>query len=222
MSELLIRGHLGLGDHLICNAIYREYAKRFDSVVVLVKTHNNPSVSFMLRDVINIETFSVANDTEADQCVIASKAAGFEILKLGMFSELPFDFQAWDRSFYKQAGIDHQQRWNGFVVPRQPSRELDVPDEPYCLIHDDPSRDCHINHQLLPDLPILRVEPIDGCTLFDYWGLMESATELHFMESSPAILVDSLPLVKARRRVMHFYCRTGVPPKYQTSWEVIP
>ncbi len=115
MSELLLAGHLGLGDGLLSNAIYRRMASKYDAVVVLCKPHNNSTLSFMVRDVVNMEMFSVKNDDEARECIKASATSGFDVLKLGVFSGEPFDVKQWDKEFYRQADIPFQERWNGFI-----------------------------------------------------------------------------------------------------------
>ena len=54
MSELLIYHHLGLGDHIICNGLIREYAKRFDTVKLFCKPQNVQTVLHMYDD-LNLE-----------------------------------------------------------------------------------------------------------------------------------------------------------------------
>jgi hypothetical protein len=218
-GELLLLQHLGLGDHLICGAIVRDLAKRHLTVTVLCKPHNIHSVSFFFRDAANVECFSVENDDEAQAARKAVIESGHQAMGLGIWSDLPFDRQRWDRSFFEQYGLDFQQRWSGFVCVRQPSRELPVPAGPYALVHDDPKRGCLIDPKHLPDMEIVRLDPAKSANLFDWWGIIESATELHFMESSPAILADSLPALNAKRAVIHHYCRESIPPTYQLSWE---
>lgn len=218
-SELLVFPHLGLGDALICNAIFRHLATLHSQVVILCKPHNTATVSFMLRDVPNIETFSVQDDTEAKSACDAAIKQGFVTFGLGFWGSQPFDVKQWDREFYRQANLLFQDRWSQFKVARQPSRELEPPTTPFALVHDDPARNYHIRSATLPKLPIIRIDPAKSGNLFDWWGHIEQATELHFMESSPAILADSLPLIKAKRRVLHHYCRESIAPAYQLDWE---
>lgn len=220
-SELLMLPHLGLGDALICNAIFRAYAPRHAQVVILCKPNNLPSVAFMLRDLTNVEVFGVKDDEEAASARDAARKAGFEVFGMGVWGSKPFDENKWDAEFYRQAGIPFQDRWNQFKVARQPSRELEVPNEPFCLVHDDPSRKFGIDPARLPKLPIVRVDPARSGNLFDWWGHIEQATELHVINSSVAILADSLPLIKAKRCVYHNYSRPTVPPKYQIKWEIL-
>jgi hypothetical protein len=218
-EEILFLGHLGLGDHLICGPIVRSLAKEYSTVAVLCKTHNLHTVSFFFRDVSNIECFSVADDDEAIAAKEAVCKEDMTVVGLGVWSDKPFDRVHWDKSFYDQAGMDFQDRWSQFTCVRQPSRELEVPEEPYCLIHEDKKRGYLIDRKRLPKLPIVEITPEKTANLFDWWGLVESATELHLMESCVAILADSLPEIRARRKVIHHYTRQSTAPTYRLDYE---
>ena len=50
MKRVYFLHHLGLGDHLICNAIYRHYSKQSDVVVLPVKERNQQTIEDMLMD----------------------------------------------------------------------------------------------------------------------------------------------------------------------------
>lgn len=218
-GELLFISHLGLGDHLICGPIVRDLAKKHSSVVVLCKAHNVHSVSFFYRDAANIEVFAVADDDEAKAAIKAVQDAGLETLGLGVWCDKPFDAQHWDQCFYNQYGLPFKERWNSFKCVRQPSRELEVPKGEFVLLHEDKKRGYLIDRKRLPKLPIVEVTPEQTANLFDFWGLIEGATELHLMESCVAILADSLPVIKARRCCIHHYCRSSIAPQYQLNWE---
>ena len=64
MNEIFVWTHLGAGDHINCNAIYRYYAKRYDIVNIFVKTRNEKNVRFMLRDLKNINYISGVGDQD--------------------------------------------------------------------------------------------------------------------------------------------------------------
>ena len=55
--------HLGLGDHIICNGLVRNYANKFN-IKLFTKSHNAGSVKFMYKDVPTIDIISVQNDQE--------------------------------------------------------------------------------------------------------------------------------------------------------------
>src|SRR5687767_9503298 len=66
VKTIVIRSHLGLGDALIINAIVRDRAATYDKVILPTKGRNQPSVSFMFRDLDNVKIEAVANDAFAD------------------------------------------------------------------------------------------------------------------------------------------------------------
>lgn len=220
MTELLIRGHLGLGDHLVCNAIYRDRAAKYGEVVILCKERNAPSLAFMLRDLTNVYVFTVDGDGEADELSAFAESNGKEVLRLGSYGEKPFNAQTWDSEMFRQAGIPFQNRWNEFRVSRQPSREVKKPDGEFIFVHDDHERGFNISpSKLTPGKLVIRPGDPRKNVIFDYWDILESATEIHCIDSCFAILVDSLPLLKAKRLCIHDYARNGLPPKYQAKWE---
>lgn len=230
MNDLLLRGHLGLGDAIICNALVRHLAEKH-FVCVLCKHHNMSSVAFMFRDLVNVELFGVAgddNDKEADEVTAHAEQQGYPVLRLGFTGAKPFDIQKWDQEFYRQASVPFSDCWNKFKVARQPSKEIQKFDmnRDYVFIHEDKDRGCIINEKYLPrkrTRGISRVYAVRGITdnIFDWWGVVENAKEIHVMESSFAILIDHLPEVKAKRICVHEYCRKSIAPTYQNSFERI-
>lgn len=234
MNELLIRGHLGLGDLLIGNAIVRHYAKEH-AVCVVCKHHNMTSAAFQWRDLVNVELIGVAgddNDKEADEVTAHAEQQGFPVLRLGFTGKKPFDIQQWDREFFRQAGVDFQMCWNGFKVNRQPSREIypiDIGKSEYCFIHEDKARGHVINEKYLPKsrhgrkggMKRIYADPKRTDNIFDWWNIIDGATEIHVIESCFAILIDHLPQIKAKRVVVHQYARKSTPPTYQNQFEII-
>ena len=58
MTTVLIQ-HIGLGDHIICNAITRKFAAESERIIIPVRVENIQSVDFMFRDVLNYSSFPV-------------------------------------------------------------------------------------------------------------------------------------------------------------------
>ena len=222
MNDLFLNWHLGAGDALVCNAIVRHLAKS-QTVVVPVKPHNLASVSFMLRDLRNVDILTLDKtdpDGEADKLASWASAYGYRLLGLGFKGSPPFSAKTWDRDMYRQAGVPFSQCWSHFVVDRQPSRELPLPDvDEYIFVHEDKSRGFLIDPKKLPK-KVHRVyaDPKLTNNIFDWWNIIEHAAEIHCFDSSFAILVDHLPEKEATRLVMHDYARHGNPPTYQNQW----
>ena len=73
----IFRGHMGLGDHIICNALVRHLAKK-DTIIVPVKKHNETSVKFMFSDNENIVVMPFKGDRQADKFCRKKAKKGIE------------------------------------------------------------------------------------------------------------------------------------------------
>lgn len=203
MSEgLYIRFHLGGGDLLICHAIVRHFAVD-RTVYIPVKFHNLPSANFQFRDNPRIRTIGVKDDADADNVRRHRDAVGLETLGLGMFGER-FEWARWDQSMYAQAGVPIEDRWSNFYVEREPEHEVaPPPDGEYAFVHHDPTRAFVIDPRLLPNMPV--VMPTVKEHIFQWWRVIECATEIHVVDSAFLALVDLLPSLSAKRLVLHRY-----------------
>jgi len=219
LNSILIATNLGLGDAIICNAIFRHYAKSYDLVCIPVKHHNLPSVNFMLRDVPNIVLRGVASDVEA--MVFLRNWKGHK-KGLGAFSsDGTFKAAQFDREFYRQAGVDFDCRWNQWQCVINPmSKDRVEHDHPFAFIHDDESRGMTIklDHLGIGLSAIWKPENLD--TIFSAWEHIEKAQEIHCINSSLALFIDSIPLPKNPRLCLHLYARPGGEvPTFRKNWE---
>lgn len=218
--KIVIKGNLGLGDHLICNAIVRRYAKLWDEVVVPAKIRNVASVSDMYRDLSKVHVVPVLHDEEAHALIGMYKAMGYADLVLGVGAKEHFDSQNFDRSFYKHAGIDFEERWNGFKFP------YDIPDfkpASYCFIHEDKERGMAIDHNRIKfdGDEFVTNKTISSPSIGGFIPYLIMAEEIHCIDSSFAILADSLPTT-AKRKCVHRYARPGAEyPVYRNNWEIL-
>lgn len=205
--DLVIHHHLGLGDHLVCNALVRHHAAGRRRVGLCCKRLYLVSVAFMYRDLPQIEVLAVDDDAGASAILATLPEAAR--LRIG-FENL--DSRDFIDAFYRQAGLDRQRRYTGFQVERDAAREEDcyrrlVGDiKGYIFLHDDPSRGFTIDpRRIASTLPIVR--PAGAETIFDYAAVIERATEIHCIDSAFANLVESLPRLAAERLVLHGYAK---------------
>lgn len=224
-KEILILGHLGLGDVLIQNALVRHYAQTH-LVTFVTKSHNKISTAFMFRDDPRITVVDVEDDKEARELAREVKSHGKEVLALGLHASpptIPLPPQpGWDSQLYTDAKVPFENRWNNFKVMQQPSMEVETPKCRFTFVHDDAKRGFKIKDEFLPShCKIVRVDPAKSDNIFAWWTVLQNAWEIHCIESSFAILVDSLPNIKAKRKVLHLYARKSTPPNYRTDWEII-
>lgn len=196
MSELYIYHHLGLGDHIICNAIVRNCSKQNDKIFLFVKSHNHESVKFMYRDLNNIN-YIVGDDSLAENYIKDNNI--INLLKIG-FEKLNMNTQHFDQSFYNQICMDFNRRWDDFYVKRDDERErklfsyFNLTENEYIFVHDDPGRNKVAD--VKSDYKIIK--PISGLTniIFDYLYLIRNAVEIHCVDSSFKNLIDSISDIK--------------------------
>jgi len=209
----VFRGHMGLGDHIICNALVRHLAKE-DPIIVPVKMHNFISVKFMFSDNENIHVMPFSGDNDTDIYCKHIAAAGIKVIWNG---HLGPSKKAWeesnsnfDRKFYEQAEVDFNLRWDGFKIPENSFdwkklfhlRFPDIEPADYIFLHNTSSTEVrqinekYLQHDLIfvPD-----IEFTDN--IFDYVGLLENAKEVHCINSSFICLADSLNL----RGELHYH-----------------
>lgn len=202
-KECYIYHHLGMGDHLICNGLVREICKRYGKTFILCKGHNVASVEFMFRDLKNVAIYPVDNDAEASG-VIVSVPEGSDAIKIGyMGKDWLSNTDAWDESFYRQAGLDFNARWDSFYFKRDEKREklfydkCIKKDEPYIFIHDDKHRGFIIDDNKIESNNKRLIRPerdkkAGTYNIFDYCKILERADEIHSIDSSFDKLVDCM------------------------------
>jgi hypothetical protein len=218
--DLVVYHHLGLGDHLVCNALVRHHAARRQRVGLLCKFQYQISVAFMYRDLPQIEILPVADDQEAR--MMLETMPNTPLLKVG-FERL--DSRNFVESFYRQVGVSVEKRHTGFHVERDHDREeacyrrLTDGKAPYIFLHDDASRGFTIDprriHSSLPE-----IRPTGSDNIFDYMAVIERADEIHCIDSAFANLVESLPRLSAKRLVLHTYAKPTSHVVYgRHAWE---
>lgn len=218
---IFVLPHGGLGDAIVCNAIFRHFAETHN-VVIPIKFHNVPSVSWMLRG-LPVALLGVHEDEAAKRLAVAAERRGHRVLRLGMFGK-GFDEKRWGESMFAHAGIPFEKRWSDWKVERDLSREFEPPKEPYAFVHEDEKRGFTIDKNRISIDPLRLVLTTDAKTdnLFDYCRLIENASEIHVIDSCFAILADSLNTLKAKRKVVHVYARkNALPPTYRPGWEIL-
>lgn len=215
MKELYIYHHMGLGDHIICNAIVRNYAIQNDKIYLFVKPHNYENVSFMYRDLNNIEYLQgddwFAHDYIRDNKINNLLIIGFDKLN----NSINFD-----RSFYEQIGMNFEKKWTDFYFKRDMEKEmnlfnsLNLKENEYIFINEDRKRNFLFDkNKYRQDLKIVNSD-LD-CGLFDLCYIMENALEVHLMESSLKCLSEHID-IKTNSLFYHTYVR-NYPPTIRVS-----
>ena len=199
--------HLGLGDHIDCNAIARIYLNEYhyDKVGVFVKARYADMIRFMFRDEPNIEVLEIPGKNEVQEINDYLRNN-----KIKRFVKIGHDEYPWGQEktlnmgcaeiFYKLVGIDFHRRFDDFYFEREPEEEarlcekLNPNNEKYIFVHDDPARDFEISQEkikeLAGDCKIIRNDMSEN--IFHFCKLFEEAHQIHCMESSFRSLVETL------------------------------
>jgi|TARA_R110000824_G_scaffold301978_2_gene489910 hypothetical protein len=241
MKRYFIINHLGLGDHIICNALYRHYCDKGNTVIIPVKAHNTQAVQDMFSDKENAFVLSLNSGSPDEEMVSSSveyASMGYELVRLGNFGSnfLVDQSTRYDHNFYNQAGVDFDERWNSFYAPSNQEREEEVYEflcdkQEYVFLHEDIQRGFIVNRHYI-DKKYKIVSPVSNglnsenkFRFCDYRKVIENASEIHCIESSFCALIESLNIGKKRHA--HRYCRPEASSNfcyeftYRNDWEII-
>lgn len=223
MNNRYIYHHLGLGDHIICNALVREIVAQNEAsgldynLSLFCKPHNHNAVSFMFRDLDKLQVIK-ADDARARQ-LMPFYSGGYIVGHEYFFRKDPsINF---DEAFYKQLNIPFSSRWNKFKVIRDLDREHDLFRRAingatnygfnYAFVHDDPSRNLVIDRKhISPKLKIVTPYDVKTDNIFDFLTIMECATEVHCMDSSFKLMLDSINSTRQAKLFHHVNLANGV------------
>lgn len=218
-TTLAIWAHRGLGDLIICNALFRDLAKTRSNVIIPVKYEYYESAVYMLRDIPAILPVPANRKDDATRIVNGLRPSG-DVLFLGN-SGTNYSRQSFDKSFYNQAGIPFERRWDGFKLERDVHSELPHPSQPFAFVHDDAERGFLIDRSKPCFSGLSECIPFRTRTnnIFYWIGVILAANEIHCIDSSFALLVDSLILPKHIKLYLHRYSRPAETiPTYRLDW----
>jgi hypothetical protein len=211
-----------MGDLIICNALFRHFAERHSVVVIPVKDSYVQSATFMLRDVPSTLVVPAHRNADAANVVNSYRTSG-PVLFLGN-QGINYQREQFDRSFYEQAALPFETRWSGFKIVRDTSVELSPPSLPFAFVHEDTSRGFAIDRSRPCFSGLPECTPVTGMTdnIFAWLPTILSATEIHCIDSSFALLVDSLEICSDVRLYLHRYARPAVTiPTYRLHWQYL-
>lgn len=213
---IYVHHHLGLGDHIVCNAIVRNIYKKYGKLTLAVKNQNYSSVRNLYSD-INIDFHLVNNDND---CLVKYKEMPF--IRIG-FENCRSD---WEQSFYDQVKLPYSTRYSDFYIKRNYFREetlkkiLNLPED-YAFCNTTASSGKY-NISIKSRLHIIQLSPYTD-SIFDWIPVIEGAKEIHTIDSSVFQLIKQLPTTKEK----FFYDireldKTRTIPTFEDSnWEII-
>jgi hypothetical protein len=218
--------NLGLGDHIICNALVRHYEHEYGLINLFAKHHNVASVKAMFYG-LDVNVIGVRDDAEVEE--IIKRNSGHKVYRIGCTGEgwKTIGPETFDEVFYRQAGIPFERRWSGFkyeITPTAPHERMYCDgSEKFIFIHDDFGRGFNIRPEYYKrDKKILT--PKKGMTenVLMWDRFLHSAEEIHCINSSFLLLADSIPTTG--KLFYHKYARNEgefCNPKLKKDWQVI-
>lgn len=234
-KPLVILGHLGLGDHIICNGLVRWIASDGKDIVIPCWSHNQESVAFMFSDLPNVSTMSIGKDCytkSVEDIRYRAMAGDYRVLAIGSYAPSTFNADRWDQSFYEQAGVPFEQRWAGFKLP--PIVNPPTFHGRYTFVHEDAGRGIRIDRSRVAMRGDFEVQPEKTGHIFKWLPAMLGAQDCHLISSSLSALMDSAQLPNCASPwedwqrhcsdlTLHAYARPGEAlPTYRNSkWKIL-
>lgn len=238
MPELFIAAHPGLGDHVLCNGLYRELATQYNTVLVAASSQNNKVVEEMLSD---LNTVQIISFGPLDLYWIAvrlylekiRKKSSMQIVGLGHFGDSFMQGCRFDESFYNQARIPFVRRWDNFAFPRNIQKQEEVFNSlvgsgagDYLFVHDDEKRNMKIELDDVNKQKIVKPK-LDHkrYSIFDYELVIRRSSQIHCIESSFAALIEGFNIDIPK--FAHRYARPEAKNDwkseftYKSNWTVI-
>jgi len=224
MRGLCLLGHLGLGDHILLNAVYRKYAAQEDLLCIPAYYHNCRSLEFMLRDLPNVVVRPVEDQQESEFfCRQVWKGQTLEI-GCAKAKVLGFDMSIWDMELYRHAEVDFWERWKSWLCLRDGKNEQKPSAEcsEFAFLHEDESRGFIIPEDQLALHKIVKpvIRPSHRDHIFQWWGVIEQAAEVHCICSSFSLWIDSIDLPK-NPKLFLYDVRGESLPTYKKNWLII-
>lgn len=235
MSNILIYHHLGLGDHIMCHGIVREYCKKYDRVGIFCKPHNYPSVAFMFRDLANL-TIIKGDDRFARKFIFWNrlnfkKSRYNKVIYIG-FKNLDYQSsEQFEKQFYRDVNLPLATKWEMFHIDRDRNKEQALFDRValparYAFVHDDKGRNYGIDESRInPDLKIFRAKKELTDNVCDYLTIIERAEEIHVIDSSFMFLIDCLKYDNPNQKLyIHRYARENTDwllPILKKNWQIL-
>jgi len=231
-NEIYIWHHLGLGDHITCNAIVRNYAKMYDKVYLFVKYRNLDNVKYLYRDLNNIEFIYGKGEQDEFVHFYLMTHPNINLLKLWLSNEKIIESGLkFDELFYKEANIPFSKKMEDCFILRdekieeQVCKTLNPKNEPYIFVHHDTDRDHKIDfsHFKNKSLKVIesnfKLEEEKDFLIFHYLKLIENAAEIHVMESSFSVMIDVF-IENHNDAYLHKYVR-NIDSIRRPYWKII-
>jgi hypothetical protein len=202
--------HLGLGDHIIMNGLVRHMLGEHKKVSIVSKEVNKDSIEFMYRDV-DITIIYVKDTTP--KTVWESIDKQTKVIPIATYGMDEYTWEMLSTKLspvcvpYLQAHVNPMFMYTKFKVVRDSVREntlfnKTIKNPKYIFVHDTGSNNDDVSGiQIDTDLDIIRPS-MEVTNIFDYLKIIESAEEIHCINSSFACMIE-LTKIGIGKRFFH-------------------
>lgn len=219
----------------MCHGIVREYCKKYDRVTIFSYPHNFPTVSFMFRDLKNLNIIK-GDDAYIRKYILeqSSNTANpeYDLAKIIGFQYLNHDSgMPLEKQFYSLAGLDISKKWDSFYIERNKTKEEELfnkvaPKGDYAFVHEDLPRKYLIDRDKIgSNCQVFKPERGMAESIIDYCTIIEKAKEIHVIDSSFMFLIDCLDYTNPEQKLfVHRYSRENDAwklPILKKNWKII-
>jgi len=217
LKSIQVRCHVGLGDAFVMQGLILTLvlSGRYGKITINTRRAYLPDLQELYASISGMIDFQTHETYDKSPDAIKAD----EHIDLGYFSgDKSFNPKAWDREFYRQAGIPFINRWKHCYIPNklEPMKRRD-----FTIRHHDPKRKFLIEG-MKPDIDI-----VEGGKerLLDWVPELMAAREIHVIDSCVMNLVESmwhLNMIRPDASLCyHEYARKELPPIVLAPWKVI-
>lgn len=229
-GETLLLNHVGCGDLLICNGLVRQLCLQIKGRLVILAKHDYlEDARWMFKDLISEDKLRIHMlswmYTYDEPMVLRDQAAWDDVIDISGYSGTNRSWgvsESFDQSYYKLAGVDFEEKWDGFRVEMpQNALTTDSMTGDFALVHDDPARGFRIDRRRIEMSQVNVGDYIGkGLTIFHFMRLIRHAAEIHVIDSA---FLNAADLMETTGKlVWHQYTRsTEHCPTLKKEWEIL-
>lgn len=234
-SKLYIYQNSGMGDHILCNAIIRHYAKLYKQIYLFVNPKYYNNLNYMFRDLNNIKYICML-DAQSKSFINLNQNNNYLVIGITpeWFNKFNNgEYETFDHGFYEVSNVPFEDKWHNFYFKRDLEKEKYIfsnilklnDDQEFLFVHDDAERNRFFRPEFInKNMKIIRPTDHKDINMFDFIYTIEKAKEVHVMNSSFSCLIDTMQL-KTNKLFLHQYARTdmGENPnhKLKLDWTII-
>lgn len=226
--------HYFIGDHLICYGFMKEFAKRYDEILLTTKDELNHinNVKRLFSSLPNI-TVTTEHFGENYDILVSSQWWYEQVMP---WYDNPYnlwtlgDDMIFDRFWYNMVGVPFYLKWDNFYLERNLNKEKEIfydilglnDQEHYIFLHENKEHQAIKRHFINPNIRLINIGDYPDICIFDTTFLIKKSKEIHVSNSSFRTFID-LMNIKHDKLYYHKYTRPypQEQPACKLNWNII-